>query len=126
PFRPGVRPPPIAPPRRKGPRGRDARGSGATVSPIPVQTRDTLLEWRSEFPTVEATLHFISHSLGAMPRGVEEALRRCAQVGKARGIRAWEEEWFDLPTRVANVLAGILGAPAGSVTMFENVTLAQA
>ena len=62
------------------------------------QTRpDPLLEWRVEFPTVESTLHFISHSLGAMPRGVEEALRRYAHTWKARGIRAWEESWFALP-----------------------------
>ena len=96
------------------------------MSPIPVQTRDTLLEWRSEFPTVEATLHFISHSLGAMPRGVEEALRRYAQVWKARGIRAWEEGWMALPSELGDLLAGIIGAEPGSVTMFENVTLAQA
>src|SRR5439155_24411317 len=38
-------------------------------------TADPLLEWRREFPTVEATLHFASHTLGAMPRGVEDALR---------------------------------------------------
>ena len=29
---------------------------------------DRLIEWRSEFPTVESTLYFVSHSLGAMPR----------------------------------------------------------
>jgi kynureninase len=88
--------------------------------------RDPLLEWRAEFPTVESTLHFISHSLGAMPRGVEEALRRYAHVWKARGIRAWEEEWFALPVQVGDVLGGILGAEPGSVSMHENVTLAQA
>ena len=73
------------------------------------QARDDLLEWRPEFPTVEATLHFISHSLGAMPRGVEEALRIYAQTWKVRGIRAWEESWLALPTELGNLLAGILG-----------------
>ena len=87
---------------------------------------DPLLAWREEFPTVEATLHFASHTLGAMPRGVEEALRRYTHLWRARGIRAWEEEWFALATGTADVLAGILGAEAGTVSMFENVTLAQA
>jgi kynureninase len=92
----------------------------------PALAHDPLLEWRAEFPTVEATLHFASHTLGAMPRGVEEALRRYAQQWKALGIRAWNEDWFGLPTRVGNRLATILGAPPGSVAMFENVTMAQA
>jgi len=87
---------------------------------------DPLLEWRREFPTVEATLHFASHTLGAMPRGVEEALRRYTHLWMARGIRAWEEEWFRLPMETADVLASILGAAPGTVTLFENVTIAQA
>ena len=50
------------------------------MKPAAATDRDALLEWRREFPTVEATLHFISHSLGAMPRGVEESLRQYAQT----------------------------------------------
>ncbi len=87
---------------------------------------DRLLEWRAEFPTVEAALHFISHSLGAMPRGVEEALRQYAQMWKARGIRAWEESWFALPTEVGDLVGGIFNAEPGTVSMCENVTTAQA
>ncbi len=92
----------------------------------PAVTHDPLLEWRREFPSAEATLHFISHSLGAMPRGVEDALREYAHQWKARGIRAWEESWFALPTEVGNLLGRIFNAAPGSVTMCENVTLAQA
>src|SRR5436309_7671084 len=126
PFGRGVRPPPIAPPGRRGPRGRAARRSGAIVSPVPLQTRDALLDWRSEFPTVEATLHFVSHSLGAMPRGVEEALRLYAQTWKSRGIRAWEEGWFDLPATLGGLVGQILNAEPESVSFQPNVTLAQA
>jgi kynureninase len=90
------------------------------------EAHDPLLEWRAEFPTVEATLHFASHTLGAMPRGVEDALRRYTHLWRSRGIRAWEEEWFRLPLETADVLASILSAEPGTVTMFENVTLAQA
>jgi len=97
------------------------------VSEAPAAARaDRLVEWRSEFPTVESTLYFVSHSLGAMPRGVEEALRRYAQTWKTRGIRAWEEGWFELPTQIGDVLGGILNAEPGAVSMCENVTSAQA
>jgi kynureninase len=88
--------------------------------------QDPLVEWRDEFPTVEATLHFISHSLGAMPRGVEESLRRFAQAWKARGIRAWEEQWFELPAALGDLAGGILNAERGAVSIHPNVTLAQA
>ena len=87
---------------------------------------DALLAWRSEFPGLERVLHFISHSLGAMPRGAEKALTHYARVWRERGIRAWEEEWFELPIRVGNVLAGILHAPPDTISMHENVTIAQA
>ena len=78
---------------------------------------------RREFPTVEATLHFASHTLGAMPRGVADALARYARVWTMRGIRAWEEGWFALPTEVADLIAGIIHGAPGSVSMHENVTV---
>jgi kynureninase len=92
----------------------------------PLGVDDPLLEWRREFPTVEATLHFASHTLGAMPRGVEEALRDYAQRWKSHGIRAWEDGWFTLPMETAAVLGGIFNALPGTVTLCENDTMAQA
>jgi kynureninase len=92
----------------------------------PQSASDPLLEWRREFPSLGATLHFASHTLGAMPRGVEESLAGYARVWAARGIRAWEEGWFALPTVVGDLLAGLLHGAPGSVSMHENVTMAQA
>jgi kynureninase len=88
--------------------------------------RDPLLAWREEFPTLEHTLHFASHTLGAMPRGVDEALRRYTTMWRSRGIRAWEDEWFALPTEVGTLLGGIFSAEPGSIAMYENVTTAEA
>lgn len=97
------------------------------MAPGAAVTTDPLLEWRREFPTVERALHFASHTLGAMPRRVEEDLRRYAEAWKTHGIRAWNEDgWFALPTQLGDVLAGIIGAAPGSVSMHENVTIAQA
>jgi kynureninase len=86
---------------------------------------DRLDLWRQEFPTVESTLYFVSHSLGAMPRGVEDALSGYARTWKTRGIRAWEEVWFALPTEIGDGLGRILNAEPGTVSMVENVTIAQ-
>lgn len=87
---------------------------------------DGLLEWRREFPTLESSLHFISHSLGAMPRGAEAALRDYAETWRTRSIRAWEERWFDLPARLGDTLARILHAAPGTVSIHPNTTMAQA
>jgi kynureninase len=88
-------------------------------------TEDRLLALRGEFPTLEHTLHFISHSLGAMPRGVEDALRTYADTWRTRGIRAWDESWFALPTEVGDILGRIVHAEPGTVSMHQNVTDAQ-
>jgi kynureninase len=41
-------------------------------------------------------------------------------------VRAWEEGWWEMPATVGDMVAPIIGAPKGSVTMQQNVTLAQA
>jgi len=96
------------------------------VTPAPTGTDDRLLGWREEFPTLEHTLHFISHSLGAMPRGAEAGLIEYARVWRTRSIRAWDEEWFALPTALGDRVGSIFGAAPGSVSMHPNVTSAQA
>ncbi|TMQ71146.1 MAG: aminotransferase class V-fold PLP-dependent enzyme [Candidatus Eisenbacteria bacterium] len=94
--------------------------------PAPPAREDRLLEWRAEFPTTSATLHFISHSLGAMPRAAEESLRHYAETWTTRSIRAWEEQWFDLPARLGDTIASIVGGEPGTVSIHPNTTLAQA
>jgi hypothetical protein len=61
---------------------------------------DELLEWRQEFPILERTTYLISNSLGAMPRGVYDRLREYAHTWDTRGVRAWEEGWWEMAVRV--------------------------
>lgn len=87
---------------------------------------DPLLAWRPKFPTVERTLHFASHTLGAMPAAVEDSLVEYARTWRERGIRAWEERWMHVPREVAGSVESLIGAPTGSVSLHPNVTVAQA
>jgi kynureninase len=87
---------------------------------------DELTRWRSEFPILEKTVYLISNSLGAMPRGAARGLAEYAEIWATRGIRAWEETWWELPGRVGDKVAGIIGAPSGTVSLHENVTTASA
>jgi kynureninase len=85
---------------------------------------DDLLKWRAEFPTLEHTVHLISHSLGAMPRRARERLTQFADEWEKRSIRAWEEGWWEMPRTVGTVLARILGAGEGEIVMMQNVSIA--
>ncbi len=85
-----------------------------------------LLAWRKEFPILEKTTYLISNSLGAMPRGVEVALGRYAETWATRGVRAWEEGWWEMAARVGDKLAPLLGADPGTVALYGNVTTTQA
>jgi kynureninase len=87
---------------------------------------DDLLKYRPEFPVLDKFTYMISHSLGAMPRGVFGRMQEFAAMWNERGIQAWEEGWWDMPRRVGDQLARILGAGPGTITMHQNVSVAEA
>ena len=86
---------------------------------------DQLLEWRKEFPILANTTYMISHSLGAMPRRAADRVAEYADTWAARGIRAWEEGWWEMPITVGNLIASIIGAGEGEVAMHQNVSICQ-
>jgi kynureninase len=85
-----------------------------------------LLNWRSEFPILERTTYLISNSLGAMPRGVYDRLRDYADTWAARGVRAWEEGWWEMAVSVGDKVGALVGAGPGEISLHQNVTLTQA
>ena len=86
---------------------------------------DDLERWRDEFPILASSVYMISNSLGAMPRQTRANLAEYAETWASRGVRGWEERWWEMPTEVGNKIARVIGAPAGTVSMHENVTTAQ-
>lgn len=90
------------------------------------ETDDELLRYRSEFSILERTTYLISNSLGAMPRGVYEAMKGYADVWATRGVRAWEEQWWMLAAEAGDEIGALMNAPAGSVSTHPNVTTCQA
>ena len=87
---------------------------------------DPLLNWRPEFPILDRTVYMISHSLGAMPRRTRDRLKEYADEWDTRGIRAWEEGWWEMPVTVGDLIGKIIGAGAGEVVMQQNVSICQA
>ncbi len=85
-----------------------------------------LLDYRPEFPILEHTTYLINHSLAAMPRKAEERLAEYARMWSERGIRSWREGWWTMPMTVGDQIGRIVGAPAGSTVMHQNVAIAEA
>ena len=92
---------------------------------MPDAREDDLASWRDEFPILARTTYMISNSLGAMPRGAARSLADYADTWATRGVRAWEERWWEMALEVGNRVGAVIGAPAGSVSMHDNVTTAQ-
>ncbi|HKV27051.1 MAG TPA: aminotransferase class V-fold PLP-dependent enzyme [Candidatus Acidoferrales bacterium] len=91
---------------------------------------DELLKWRDEFPILEHTTYLISNSLGAMPRAVYERVRDYAESWATRGVRAWEESWWEMAASVGDKIGAVIGAGsgagAGEISLHQNVTITQA
>src|SRR5260221_13677492 len=87
---------------------------------------DELLKWRGEFPILDRTTYMISNSLGAMPRGVYDGLCSYADSWAERGVRAWEEGWWEMVVGVGDKIAPLIGAGPGEISLHQNVTQTQA
>src|SRR3954466_2529636 len=85
-----------------------------------------LSAWRAEFPILETCTYLVSHSLGAMPRRAADYLQQFADTWATRGVRAWHEGWWEIGRTTGDLLAPIIGAGAGTISMHQNVTVAQA
>ncbi len=86
---------------------------------------DPLLSWRKEFPILQNSVYMISHSLGAMPARVRGRVNEFADMWQNRGIRAWEEGWWQMPVAVGDLVGRIIGAGPGEVSMQQNVSISQ-
>jgi len=86
---------------------------------------DPLLRFRDEFPILARTNYLVSNSLGAMPRSVEQRFAEYTRDWSELGVTAWAKGWWERPVVVGDAIAPLMNAPAGTVVMQPNVTLAQ-
>lgn len=87
---------------------------------------DSLAAWRAEFPILDTCTYLVSHSLGAMPRRAADYLQQFATEWSSRGVRAWHEGWWEIGRTTGDLLAPVLGARRSTISMHQNVTVAQA
>jgi kynureninase len=85
---------------------------------------DPLLQWRERFPITQRANYLISNSLGAMPEAARTATAQFLEQWDTRGVRAWAEGWWVLQEQVGALIEGVLGVPAHTVSMHQNVAVA--
>ncbi|NDJ52845.1 MAG: aminotransferase class V-fold PLP-dependent enzyme [Chloroflexi bacterium] len=88
------------------------------------EQNDPLLAWRPEFPILATKTYLINNSLGAMPRAVYQNLQAYADSWAEHGVSAWGKIWWDLNLQVGNKIAPLMGAPADSVLIHQNASIA--
>ncbi|HOD66446.1 MAG TPA: aminotransferase class V-fold PLP-dependent enzyme [candidate division Zixibacteria bacterium] len=85
-----------------------------------------LLSYRRHFDSLSRCCYLISNSLGAMPNAARSAAAAYADQWAARGVRAWHDEWWELPRTVGDHIGAFMHAAPDTVAMQPNVTTAEA
>ena len=82
---------------------------------------DPLARHRANFDLPEGVIYFDGNSLGAMPRAVPQLLSDVAGRQWAHDlIRSWNKHgWMDVPRRVGDKIARLIGARPGEVVVAE-------
>jgi kynureninase len=106
--------------RAGGPSG--ALGRASNRGHMPTLTAPYL---RERFPTLASATYLVSHSMGAPPLAAREALEAYWLEWSEAGPEAWEA-WLPRTREIADNLGSIFNAPANSVSLVPNVSLAQA
>ncbi|ACJ00145.1 kynureninase [Rhodospirillum centenum] len=86
---------------------------------------DPLAPFRDEFALPEGVLYLDGNSLGALPRATPARLARLVQEEWGRDlIRSWNTAgWIDLPRRVGEAIAPVVGAGPGQVIAADSTSV---
>ena len=87
--------------------------------------QDPLADLRQQFDLPEGVIYLDGNSLGAMPKA---SLQRAQQVISEEWgsdlIKSWNKAgWFDLPSRLGNLLAPLIGAKADEVVVTDSISI---
>jgi kynureninase len=90
-----------------------------------LDANDPLRGCRNRFEIPEGLIYLDGNSLGVLPKGVAERVARTVtdEWGQSL-IRAWNSAgWFELPRRVGDRIAGLIGAAPGSVVAGDTISI---
>src|SRR5271154_968057 len=86
---------------------------------------DPLAAFRDRFLLPEGVLYLDGNSLGPLPKSVPARLREVVEQEWGQGlIRSWNAaHWIDLPERVGDKIAPLIGAGPGEVVAADSTSV---
>ena len=87
--------------------------------------RDPLYAFRARFLLDESLVYLDGNSLGPLPKATPARLAQVAQHEWGEGlIRSWNSAgWIDLPQRIGDKIARLIGADAGEVIVTDSTSI---
>jgi len=87
--------------------------------------RDPLARFRERFVLPEDVIYLDGNSLGPVPKAVPERIRQVVEREWGQGlIRSWNAaHWIDLPQRVGDKIAPLIGAEPGEVVAADSTSV---
>ncbi len=85
--------------------------------------QDSLASFKALFSLPEGVLYLDGNSLGAQPTAARHAVNDTLDQWRDELIKGWNQGWFDAPERLGNLLAPVIGASHGEVSVTDNITL---
>ena len=87
--------------------------------------QDQLATSRDEFSIADGVIYLDGNSLGAMPRqALSQAYQTVEQQWGLGLIQSWNDAgWFDLPYKLGDRVAGLIGAAPGEVVVTDSTSI---
>jgi kynureninase len=91
---------------------------------LSLDAADPLARWREEFVIADPALAYLDgNSLGMTPRRTLDRLQRVVAEEWATGLILSWQQWLDMPQRVGDRLAPLIGAAPGEVVVHDSTTV---
>ena len=89
-----------------------------------LDAKDALAHVRQHFDIPDGVLYFDGNSLGPLTFQSKKVLQRTIDFEwRERLIRSWNEDWLQMPLRVGNKIAPIIGAARDTVIACDNTSI---
>jgi kynureninase len=90
-----------------------------------MDANDPLAGFRDKFYVPEGVLYFDGNSLGALPKTVEGRMQKVITDEWGNGlVRSWNTAgWYEMPRRVGDKIARLIGANQGEVLVADSTSL---
>src|SRR5690348_2683373 len=90
-----------------------------------LDAKDPLRPLRDLFVLPEGVTYLDGNSLGAMPKSVPERIAQAVREEWGQGlIRSWNTAgWYDMPRRIGDKIATLLGAKPGEVVATDTTSI---